>query len=300
MTLTGSNVGIGTSAPLSNLHVKGSAASSGTGTISSSGTTVTGSSSAFNTQLNVGDAIIASNQTRIVTAIASAAALSTDTAFSPVIGAGTAFTYQRPILRLADSTGAFPAIVHATGLASLDNSALGALWLPTDAGVVTWTDLPVTSAASAATKESYSAQIDGNAILTVYGESDGAGGTQNRGVAIGTTVATPAFLVAPPATQTIAATNTVTADACGTIKRIDAASSVTTNTTNTFTAPVATQAGCCMIVANIDTVDTVTLDANANFKTAGGTDVAVGPYDSVEVCSTGSYWFQASAVVAAQ
>ena len=122
-----------------------------------------------------------------MTAIASATALSTDTAFSPVISAGASFTYQRPILRLADSSGTFASTIHATGLAKLDNSELGALTFPTDAGVVTWVDVPVTSAASNNTKESYAAQIDGNSVLTVYGESDGSGGTKNRRIEINNT-----------------------------------------------------------------------------------------------------------------
>jgi len=44
--------------------------------------------------------------------------------------------------------------------------------------------MPVTSAASAGTVESYSAQVDGTAILTVYSESDGAGGIQNKRVGV--------------------------------------------------------------------------------------------------------------------
>ncbi len=118
-------------------------------------------------------------------------------------------------------------------------------------------------------------------------------------VGIGTTSPTAVLTVAPPAAETIAAAATITANACGTIKQITAAASVTTGTANTFTAPAATQAGCCMIVHNVNASYTITLDANANFKTSGAADVAVGPYDSVTVCSTGTYWFQATALLAA-
>lgn len=65
----------------------------GTGTISSSGVNVTGSSTAFTTQLAVGDTITASGQTRTIATISSNTALTTTVAFSPTITAGTSFTY---------------------------------------------------------------------------------------------------------------------------------------------------------------------------------------------------------------
>ena len=100
------NVGVNITTPAAKLEVQGMAAASGTGTISSSGVTVTGNGAAvFQTQLHVGDTITASGQTRTVVAIASNSSLTTDTAFSPAISAGTAFTYQQPIARLDDSAG---------------------------------------------------------------------------------------------------------------------------------------------------------------------------------------------------
>jgi len=123
--------------------------------------------------------------------------------------------------------------------------------------------------------------------------------TSNYNVGIGTERPTAVFTVAPPATQIVNAGNIITADGCGTVKRVFAEEAVTTSTTNTFTAPTITQAGCCMTVHNIAPVFTVTLDFNANFKTAGGVDIALGSYDSVVVCSTGTYWFQATALLAA-
>jgi len=63
--------------------------------------------------------------------------------------------------------------------------------------VVSWNDLPVTSAAPAGTKESYTAQIDGTSLLTVYAESDGAGGIQNYGVGVGSTTPSALFAVHP-------------------------------------------------------------------------------------------------------
>ena len=101
--------------------------------------------------------------------------------------------------------------------------------------------------------------------------------------------------VVMPASQTIAATETITADACGTIKRITSASAVTTGTTDTFTAPAAANAGCIMDIVNVGG-SAITLDNNANFFSAGAADVVLGSSDTVRVGSTGGsgYWYQIS------
>src|SRR5690606_25970980 len=70
---------------------------------------------------------------------------------------------------------------------SIDNLELGSFNFSSNAGIISWVDMPVTASASQGTKESYSAQIDGNPLLTVYAESNGTGGIQNSGVGIGTT-----------------------------------------------------------------------------------------------------------------
>lgn len=100
------------------------------------------------------------------------------------------------------------------------------------------------------------------------------------------------LVVAPPAVEDIAAGAVITANACGSVKRIIATGAQTTNTTNTFTAPAAANAGCCMDVVNTDSADAITLDTNANFFSAGAADVVLGIRDSVRVCSDGSVWTQ--------
>lgn len=75
---------------------------------------------------------------------------------------------------------------YGTGLTSIDNIQLGNMNFEADSGVVTWIDMPVTAASAAGTKQSYTAGINGNPLLTVYSESDGLGGIQNSGVGIGT------------------------------------------------------------------------------------------------------------------
>ncbi|HBU06618.1 MAG TPA: hypothetical protein DEB09_00875, partial [Candidatus Magasanikbacteria bacterium] len=72
-------------------------------------------------------------------------------------------------------------------LVSIPNLELGALAFPDDAGMVSWVDLAVTASSTVGVTSSYSAQIDGNAMLTVYGVSDGNGGVSSTGVLINTT-----------------------------------------------------------------------------------------------------------------
>jgi len=69
--------------------------SSGTGTISSSGTAVTGSGTSFTTQLRIGQCIIAGGQTRVITAITDNTNLTVGSAFSPDVSA-SAFSYGLP------------------------------------------------------------------------------------------------------------------------------------------------------------------------------------------------------------
>ena len=77
----------------------------GTGTISSSGTSVTGSGTIFNTELVIGATIYANGQARRVTSVGTNTAAVIDSAFSPNLSAGTTFIYNRPIFVMDQSTG---------------------------------------------------------------------------------------------------------------------------------------------------------------------------------------------------
>ncbi|MFZ1654596.1 MAG: hypothetical protein WAT84_02085 [Candidatus Moraniibacteriota bacterium] len=77
-------------------------------------------------------------------------------------------------------------IIDANGTTTIANLNLGATTFDENAGAVTWIDMSVTSAAAVDTIESYAASIDGNALLTVYAESDAAGSIQDRRVVVGT------------------------------------------------------------------------------------------------------------------
>lgn len=103
----------------------------------------------------------------------------------------------------------------------------------------------------------------------------------------------------PPLAQTIVAGDIVSSrDACGTLKRITSAGAVTTSTTNTFTAgPQLVYAGCWMMVKNVGAAN-ITLDANANFVSAGGADVVMTPNDMVIVVYDGLVWTQVTALLA--
>ena len=100
--------------------------------------------------------------------------------------------------------------------------------------------------------------------------------------------------------ETITAGATITANACGGIKRVTAAGAVTTNTGGTFTAPSVRNAGCMMTVYNSGGFD-ITLDANSAFDTLSNADVVLASGCSVEVFSTGASgkWVQRTAMLCA-
>lgn len=105
------------------------------------------------------------------------------------------------------------------------------------------------------------------------------------------------FRTTPPATQTIAAGGTINADACGGLKKISSAGAVTTDTTNTFTAPATLNNNCSMQVLNVG-ANNITLDNNANFVSLGGVDILLKPNQAVTVNSTGlsGAWYQVAPV----
>lgn len=136
---------------------------------------------------------------------------------------------------------------------------------------------------------------DGNVFLAVNSTGTVTGNVMIRS----NSVPDGPLVVAPPSSQTISAGNVITDDGCGTIKQITSAGAVTTDTTNTFTAPAVGNKGCCMKVINVG-ANNITLDNNANFKSAGGADVVMTADDAVTVCSNGSggKWYQITALEA--
>jgi hypothetical protein len=100
-----------------------------------------------------------------------------------------------------------------------------------------------------------------------------------------------------PATQTITGGATVAADACGGVKRISAASSVTSSTTYTFASTAtASNLPCVMDVVNVG-VGNITLDNNAGFMTMLNQDIVLKSTRTVQVIglagvgwTQGGYW----------
>ena len=85
------------------------------------------------------------------------------------------------------ATSTFAGNLYVAGNTVLDNVQVGPLLFETNAGTVTWIDLPVTASAPNNTEESYTASINGTNLLTVYSQSDGSGGIKNPRIGVGTT-----------------------------------------------------------------------------------------------------------------
>ena len=81
----------------------------------------------------------------------------------------------------------------SSGIISADSIQTGPMGFDTDAGIVSWIDMPVATTSTSRISMSYSAQIDSIPILTVYGESTAGGGVSTTTVGIGTT--TPTWLL---------------------------------------------------------------------------------------------------------
>jgi hypothetical protein len=65
----------------------------------------------------------------------------------------------------------------------------GGIILPTNGGQLTLVDLPIDATSPVGTVHSYTLRVGTTNGLTVYGQSDGAGGTQNVRVAVGSSIA---------------------------------------------------------------------------------------------------------------
>ncbi|HCO99514.1 MAG TPA: hypothetical protein DIT56_02800, partial [Candidatus Moranbacteria bacterium] len=83
--------------------------------------------------------------------------------------------------------------IDATGVTSIASLSMGTQEFAADSGIISWIDMSVTAASTVGVVNSYTASLDGNAMLTLYGTSDGAGGMNALGVGIGTT--TPGYIL---------------------------------------------------------------------------------------------------------
>ena len=110
----GGDVGVGTAQPSAGLHVQGTGPITGTGTLSSTGTTVTGTGTAFTTEVHPGDVLHVGGQAAIVAAVADDTTLTTEVAFDPPLTASV-FSFEQSICRVTGSTGATQVVVNAYG-----------------------------------------------------------------------------------------------------------------------------------------------------------------------------------------
>jgi hypothetical protein len=102
---------------------------------------------------------------------------------------------------------------------------------------------------------------------------------------------------AVPTAETIASGGTVTANACGGMKRITAAGAVTTSTTATFTAPATANKGCKMFVYNTG-ANAITLDTQTAYLGVAGANVVLAQNEGVCVINDGTIWYSCSPKIA--
>ncbi|MFA5131423.1 MAG: hypothetical protein WC467_03270 [Patescibacteria group bacterium] len=72
---------------------------------------------------------------------------------------------------------------------------IGSFEFSPDSGLVTFVDMPVTSAALNGTPEAYVFKLDGENIMSIIAQSNGLGGITNKGVGIGTTAVNDIFSI---------------------------------------------------------------------------------------------------------
>ncbi len=93
---------------------RGAAPVQGLGSVSSTGVSVTGTGTQFETDFAPGDAILVGPQVRIVREVVSDTEISTETSFDPAAN-GSAYSIQRSIARFETAEGSMAAVLDPTG-----------------------------------------------------------------------------------------------------------------------------------------------------------------------------------------
>lgn len=170
--------------------------------------------------------------------------------------------------------------------------------LPAVSGV-NLTNLNATNLASGSVAD---ARLSSNVMLanstdTVSGQKTFNSVLISSPSATAATAAAPVGLkVVPPPAETINSGATITANVCGGgFKYISSTGTITTSTTDTFTAPSASNNGCIFYVMNTGSFN-ITLDNNTHFATIGAADIVMTANDIVEVGSNGVVWGQITAL----
>ncbi|GEM_PF-3266827 len=199
-TGAGGNVGIGTSSPWARLSVSATSTSATTPLFVVSSSTASASTTAF----------FIDSEGRV--------AVGTTTIVSPntlTVHGSAQFDYLTATSTNATSTfvgnfgtlsGSF--LSDTNGITTISSAALTNLNFDTDAGLVSWTDLPISSA-PINTPQGYVASIGGNPLLSLYSISNNSAGGTNGGVddlrvAIGTSTPYSRLSVWGVSTTTVA------------------------------------------------------------------------------------------------
>jgi len=104
------------------------------------------------------------------------------TQFSLGVDAGDSNKFKIYSGASVDGTSEFS--IDTSGVATITNLKMGTMAFETDAGIISWMDMPVSGSAANNTVESYTAQLDGNSMLTIYGKANGSGVVTGLGVGI--------------------------------------------------------------------------------------------------------------------
>jgi hypothetical protein len=195
-------IGIGTSSPLQQLSVAGSAYFTGNVGIATSspgalfsvaGNSLFGIGSGSTFAANFGTFVWSQSATTTIldnTSGAWSISTSTDPNLLPIISITTK-TGQQGTTSINSGLsvgGGLMSFDYTSGFTSVNGLQVsGVMNFDTDAGVIGWADLPISSSATANTPQSYTATIGSTPVLTVYGEADGSGNSKNLRVGIGST-----------------------------------------------------------------------------------------------------------------
>ncbi len=186
-------VGLGTTSPSQTLSVHGNALFSGNLTLANltaTGTVGIGTTSPARLLSVQGGAIVSGDLQVASFKATGTISIGTTTPYAKLsikATGGSATT----LVSVASSSDDVYFEISSTGTTTIEQLQTGVLSFDTNAGAVTWIDMPVTSAAPAGVPMSYSAMVGASSTLTVYAESDGNGGVKNQRVGISTT--TPGF-----------------------------------------------------------------------------------------------------------
>jgi hypothetical protein len=166
----------GPDGPMVGMYPAGTDGTTGTGTVTCSGTAVTGVGTLFTTELGVGQYIKVSGQTRIVSAITSATALTVTAAFSPAISSAASFTYAaRTLARCKCTPLEYGLRVTYSGAASAATVAVtstAVVLTTTTAGVTTTTTALIASYPTYSAMATYLATVSGFTADTPHDDVD--------------------------------------------------------------------------------------------------------------------------------